>query len=138
MTTIGWIVFIIAFIIELLYGIYAKWSETKTIIVGALTGIACVVIFFDFDEGNGGNGKGFSYETVELEVKYSLNGYSNYENIHILDIKKVNEQNDFVTYEWKAEFKHLGVLCRQSGYIYLYNNGDIKDVVMLNDFHVVK
>ena len=62
----------------------------------------------------------------------------NYENIHVSNIEKVNEEDDEVTYRWEAEFKFLGARCRQSGFIYFYKDGDLKDFKMLNNLKVAE
>lgn len=132
MSLLGWI---ITFVGGLAIGTF----DDKLGLSGAKKWLACVLLavacLFIFPNKRGG---GFSNSAVEEIVKYELIASTNYDNIHVLNVHKVNEEDNTVTFEWKAEFRHLGALCRQSGFIYFYRNGDVKDFVKLNDIHVVR
>ena len=81
---------------------------------------------------------GISSSRVKKGVEIYLIDWSggSYDNIHITSIDKVNEENDIITYKWKANFKFEGAKCSQSGFIYFYNNGDIEDFRVLNDLEL--
>ena len=139
MSLLGWIITAVGAIALGFFGNELGLSRAKQLLASALLGVACLFIFPS--GGNGGveaNQGGSSNSSIKQLVKYELIANTNYENIHVLDVNMVNVEDNYVTYKWNAEFKHLGILSRQSGYIYLYRNGDIKDFVMLNDIHVAK
>ena len=75
---------------------------------------------------------------VEHKVKVELIDWSggSYDNIHIKKIKKVNKENGITTYNWEADFKYQGTKASQSGFIYLYKNGDVEDFKVLNDLTI--
>lgn len=140
MSLLGWIILIVGELGMFIYGIREGWSERKISLMSIVVAIPLAYICFVVSPGDNSSrgGGGFSNSNVEKIVKYELITNSNYDNIHVLSVQKGHQEDDYVTYKWEAEFRHLGALCRQTGFIKLYRNGDVKDFVKFNDIHVVK
>lgn len=106
---------------------------------GALVIVLFIYFFFKSCLGCGGGSSSgpFSASDVERITRNELmaNGY---DNPHIISEECVNQTEDEVTYNFEAEFDYLGVKNTQSGFVYFYKNGDLKDFRLRNDIHVVE
>ncbi len=135
-----------------------KLSENfKTNLFAFLGAFVCLAIFISLkecsqdDSSNDTNSyyKSYSDDTTEQSITDNISAVkksvtaclrnrTDYQNVHILNVEKVNEEDDEVTYRWEAEFKFQGVRCRQSGFVYYYKDGDVKDFKMLNNLKVAE
>lgn len=59
-------------------------------------------------------------------------------NVHVNSVEFVNQEDGVVTYKWTAEFKNGINRFRQSGFIYLYENGDLRDFKKMGDAELIE
>lgn len=123
----------------------SKLSSSQKMIISIVVFIACTFVW-DYSDSDSTTEKSVN-STVEQSITDSyvkksvatcLRRETDYQNIHVLNVNKVDGKEDEVTYRWEAEFKFLGVRCRQSGFVYYYEDGDLKDFKRLNDLNVAE
>lgn len=83
------------------------------------------------NNAGGSNNGPFVRESIESLVRMKLP--SAYNNKHVISLKYMGNTNVGITYKWKAEYKLGNSRLQGTGFIYFYENGDIKDFLIQDE-----